>query len=96
MKLEVFWHRSIRRILKIGMMQVKEERITYERISKIFMNIPSTEDTITARQLMYIGKIVRGLNNHTNNLRPQAGVLTTNKKSIVRLLHTLIPNELMK
>ena len=31
-KLEVFWHRSIRRILKIGIMQVKEERITNERI----------------------------------------------------------------
>jgi hypothetical protein len=45
MKLEVFWHRSIRRILKIGMMQVKEARITNERTRKIFMNIPSAEDT---------------------------------------------------
>ena len=73
-------------------MQVKEERITTERIRKIFMNIPSLEDTITARQLTYIGKIVRGPNDHppnqlltawTNNPRPQGGVLTTNKKAII-------------
>jgi hypothetical protein len=105
MKLEHFWHRSIRRILKIGMMQVKEERITNERIRKFFMNIPSAEDTITARQLTYIGKIVRGPNNHppnqlltawTNNPRPQGGVLTTNKKAIVRSLHTLIPSKMME
>jgi hypothetical protein len=43
-KLEVFWHRSIRRILKIGIMQVKEERITNKRIRIIFHNIPSAEN----------------------------------------------------
>ncbi len=85
------------------MMQVKEERITNERIRKTFMNIPSAEDTITARQLTFIGKMVRGPNDHppyqllttwTDTLRPQGGVLTTNKKAIVQSLHILLPNEM--
>ena len=82
------------------MMQVKEERMTNEKIRKIFMNIPSAEDTITVR-----GKIVRGPDDHplnqlltawTNTSRPQGGVLATNKRAIVRSLHTLIPNKMME
>jgi hypothetical protein len=63
-KLEVFWHRSIRRILKIGIMQVKEERITNQRIRKIFHNIPSAKNSLNTRQLTYVGKIVRGPDHH--------------------------------
>ena len=102
-KLDVFWHRSIRRILKIGIMQVIEERISNEKIRKIFFNIPTAENTIVVRQMSYLGKIIRGPTTHpprqmltawNTNLRPRGGVLTTNKKALVRSLHTLIPKEM--
>ena len=38
-----FWHRSICRILKIGIMQVIEERISNKRVRKIFFNVPPAE-----------------------------------------------------
>jgi hypothetical protein len=102
-KLDVFWHSSIRRILKIGIMQVIEERISNKRVRKIFFNVPTTENTIVIRQMSYIGKIARGPNTHppkqtitawSANPCPRGGVLTTNKKALVQLLHTHIPKEM--
>ncbi len=52
-KLEVFWHRSIQRILWIGIGQVIKEGITNERIRKIFFNVPTAENTIVVRQMNY-------------------------------------------
>jgi hypothetical protein len=91
-KLEVFWHRSIRRILRIGIGQVIKERITNERIRKIFFNVPTAENTTVIRQMNYLGKIIRGPTNHpprqmltawSANPRPKGGVLRTNKKALV-------------
>ena len=58
-KLEIFMHRSIRRILDISMSQVKDERIRNENIRKIFYDIPIVENMIAARQLDFIGKAIR-------------------------------------
>jgi hypothetical protein len=102
-KFELFWHRSIQRILQIGIGQVIEERITNERVRKIFFNMPTAENTIVVRQMNYLGKIVRGPTNHPHrqmlaacraNPCPKRGVLRTNKKSLVQSLHTLLPKEM--
>ena len=47
-KLEVFLHRSIRRILAINMTRVKEERIRNTKIRNIFYGIPDVEHMIAA------------------------------------------------
>ncbi len=102
-KLEAFWHRSIQRILWIGLGQVIKEKITNERIRKIFFNVPTAENTIVIRQMTYLGKVIRGPTNHpprqmltaqSANPRPKGGVLTTNKKALVHSLHTLLPKEM--
>ncbi len=41
-----------------------EERITNERIRKIFFNVPTADSTIVIRQMNYLGKIIRGPTNH--------------------------------
>ncbi len=80
-----------------------EERIANERIRKIFFTIPTAENTIVVRQMNYLGKIIRGLTNHSprqmltvwsSNPHPKGGVLTTNKKALVQSLHTLLPKEM--
>jgi hypothetical protein len=80
-----------------------EERITNERIRKIFFNIPTAENTIVVRQMNNLGKIIRGPTKHpprqmltawSANTCPKGGVLTTNKKALVQSLHTLLPKEM--
>ena len=102
-KLDVFIHRSIRRIMGIGMQQVHDERIRNERVRKIFFNIPDAESQLTIRQMTYIGKLTRTPEDHppkqllpawVNKPRPRGGVLTTNKKAIVRSLAKLLPDEM--
>ena len=52
--------------------------------------------------MTYLGKIIRGLTNHPprqmltvwSDPCPKRGVLTTNKKSLVQSLHTLLPKEM--
>jgi hypothetical protein len=53
--------------------------------------------------MKYLGKIVRDSTNHPPrqmltawiaNPRPKGGVLMTNKKALVRSLHTLLPKEM--
>ena len=39
-QLEVFLHRSIRRILQISMSMVREEKIWNERVREMFYSIP--------------------------------------------------------
>ncbi len=84
-------------------MQVIEERISNERVRKIFVNLPTAENTIVIRQISYLGKIAIGPNTHPPrqmltawNANPclRGGVLTTNKKALVRSLHTLIPKKM--
>ena len=59
-KIEVFLHRSIRRILKITITQVQEKRIRNEHVRGMFYDIPRVRNMIAARQLNFIGKVMRG------------------------------------
>ena len=59
-QLEVFLHRSIRRILQISMSTVKEERIRNERVREMFYSIPCVRKMIASRQADFIGKMIRG------------------------------------
>ena len=59
-QLEVFLHRSIRRILQISMSTVKEERIRNERVREMFYLIPCVRNMIAAQQTDLIGKMIRG------------------------------------
>ena len=99
-KLEVFLHRSIRRILGIRMGQVRERHIKNSHIRTIFYNIPCISKQVAFRQLTYAGKITRReksclptrfLTAWYNNLRKQGGQLLTNKYSLVRNLRLIIP-----
>ena len=102
-KLDAFLHRQIRRILGINMLQVKEEKITNKSIRKIFYNMPDMRSLIAIRHMTFLGKITRAPASHPakellvawcNNPRLPGGVLTTNKKSLVKSLHVLLPEEM--
>ena len=88
-KLDAFLHKSIRRILRIPMSQGKDEKITNERVRKIFFNIPDLQSLIAIHQCRFIGRVIRGPNDNPpkilltawcNNKRVNGGQLTTNKK----------------
>ena len=59
-QLEVFLHRSIRRILQISMSMVKEEKNWNERVREMFYSIPCVQNMIAAQQTDFIGKMMRG------------------------------------
>jgi hypothetical protein len=59
-QLEVFLHRNIRRILQISISRVKEERICNEKVRQMFYSIPCARNMIAARQMDFIGKMIRG------------------------------------
>jgi hypothetical protein len=100
-KLDVFIHRSARRILNISMTQEQEERIRNSEVRKKFFDIPTAERMIAGRQLTYLGKVVRNkregflpkklLTAWVDNKRPKGGVLFTNKKSLVKSLEFILP-----
>ena len=56
---EAFHHKSIRRMLGISMMQVKEQEIKNEEVRRRFGNIECMTGTWRRRQLLFIGRIVR-------------------------------------
>ena len=58
-KLEVFLYRNIRKILKINITRVIDERITNTSIRERFFDIPTIRNQIVQRQLIFIGKVVR-------------------------------------
>ena len=58
-KLEVILHRNIRKILKIDIAQVIDERITNISIRERFFNIPMIRNQIAQRKLTFIGKVLR-------------------------------------
>ncbi len=57
---EVFLHRSIRRIMQISITKVKEDRICNEKVRQMFYLIPCALNMIAARQMDFIGKMIRG------------------------------------
>ena len=59
-KLEVFLHRSIRRILQISMSTVQEQRLHNGKVRDMFYSIPCVRNMIAARQMDFVGKMIRG------------------------------------
>jgi len=58
-QLEVFLHRSIRRIFQISMSKVQEDRIRNEKVRRMFYSIPCARNMIAARQADFIGKLIQ-------------------------------------
>jgi len=95
-KLEVFLTRNVRKILRISMYQVKNERITNDQVRKRFYHIPCIKNMIAAQLLSFIGKAVRDphplrptklmLTTCCNNSRKRGRPYTTNKDTIVNCL----------
>ena len=103
--LDIFIHQSIRHIIGIGILQVKDERISNKKLRKIFYNILDASRLNAVKQLNFIGKIVRRedsffpkqlLTAWVNNKRKRGGVLTTNRKSIVNALELLYPDNVYR
>ena len=63
-KLEVFLHRSIRRILGISMTELKYQRITNEKVKRKVFGILNVEEQIAAQQLTFIGEVTRNSDYH--------------------------------
>ena len=89
--------------MKISMSEVQERRISNEKIREMFYHIPNLRELIAIRQCRFIGKVVRGPNCHPpkqiltawcNNKRPTGAPIITNKKSIVKSLKILLPEEM--
>jgi hypothetical protein len=58
-RLESFHIKSIRKILGVTMWNIEALRITNKQILKEFNNMPSMENIIAKRQLIWIGKLAR-------------------------------------
>ena len=59
-KLEVFLHRSIRRILRISITTVRDQHIRNDKVRRMFYSIPCVRNMIAARQMDFVGKMIRG------------------------------------
>jgi hypothetical protein len=70
-KLEVFLHQSIRRILQISMTRVREQRLHNNKVQQMFYSIPCVRKMIAARQMDFVGKMIRGPPN-----RPSCNMIT--------------------
>jgi hypothetical protein len=55
-KLEVFLHRSIRRILQISMTKVQEQHLCNGKVHDMFYSIPCVRNMIAARQMDFVEK----------------------------------------
>ena len=100
-KLEVFLHRNIRRILGVNMTQVQEQRIRNEHVRKTFYDIPRIRNMIAARQMDFVGKVVRGdwsqpakrmLTASCSNIRLSGRPNYHNKDALVKNLKLLFAN----
>ena len=100
-ELEVLFHRCIRKILVINILQVKYKHITNEAVHIFFCGIPSLRNQIAKRQLSFIGKVVHNHDSQIptqlltvwcNHPRKQGGLLQTNKRKITENLQLIIPS----
>merc|ERR1712115_772112 len=62
--LDIFLHRSIRRIMKVSMSKVKDRKLNNEKLRDMFYHIPNIRELSAIRQCRCIGKIVRGPKSH--------------------------------
>jgi hypothetical protein len=59
-KLEVFLHQSIQRILQILMTKGQEQCLCNGKVRDMFYSIPCVRNMIVARQMDFVGKMIRG------------------------------------
>ncbi len=59
-KLEVFLHRSIRRILQISMTKVQEQWLCNDKVRGVFNFIPCIRKMIAAQQMNFVEKMIKG------------------------------------
>ena len=99
-KLEVFLHRNVRKILKITITMVMDEKITFQSLRKQFFNIPTIRNQIAKRQLTFIGEVVRNseyqiptklLTAWCDNKRKQGAPLQNNKKNLTHNIRLIVP-----
>ena len=101
--LQSFVNRKIRRILKLTMWDVKEQRITNEQLLQRFCNMPSIQTLIDIRTVQYLGKITCGqvsapprhvLIAYVDSKRPKGRPLKCNREcmrdSLARLLKDVV------
>ena len=104
-KLEVFLHKSIRRILKISMFHFKDKKIRNETARTSFYAMPCVKNMFAARQLDHIGKLIRGphdqparrmITSCCNETRQVGRPQTTEKNCIVKNLRLLFKDVPLK
>jgi hypothetical protein len=59
-KLEAFLHRSIQSILQISMTKVQEQHLRNGKVCDMFYSIPCVRNVIAARQMNFVGEMIRG------------------------------------
>jgi hypothetical protein len=85
-KLEVFLYQSMQCILQILMAKVQEQRLHNGKVRDMFYSIPCIRNMIAARQMDFIGEMIRGPPDHKCLVgRPQ----TTGKNFMVENLRLL-------
>ena len=99
--LDVFFHKSIRRILGISMTEVKERSITNIKLRKRFGNINSLSHIMTYRRLKFVGRTVRQdlrmllqriLTSFTPGNLIRGRPFRTNREAIAEAIRILIPS----
>jgi hypothetical protein len=99
-KLEVFLHRSIRKILNITIQMVIDEKITNKMVRGRFFEIPTIRFNLARRQLTFIGKVVRNSDDQIptqlltawcNNKRKPGAPLQNNKKNLAQNIRLIVP-----
>jgi hypothetical protein len=98
-KLQSAINLQIRRILKLTMWDVKEQRITNEQLWERFCKIPTIQTMIDIRALQYLGKVIRGqvsapprhvLIAYVNHRRPRGRPSKCNKECLRDSLDRLL------
>ena len=104
-KLEVFLHESIRCILKISMFWVINKKLRNKQVRTSFFAMPCVKNMIAARQLDYIGKLIRGphdqparrmITSCCNETRQVGRLQRTEKNCIVKSLRLLFKDVPLK
>ena len=99
--LDVFFHKSIRRILGINMTEVKEKSISNIKLRKRFGNVNSLSHIMTCRMLKFVGRTVRQdprmlsrrmLTSFTPGKLIRGRPFRTNRDAIVEAIRALIPS----
>ena len=108
-ELRVFHHKAIRRILNINMFDVEKYHIKNQSVRRSFLDSHDIVDTVTQRQLKWIGKLANKAQDNiafkilaawSKNPRtpgkPQSNTRRTYAKVIKEIVPTLKDNGLLK